>query len=274
MAIVSGNRSLRQLGPCIALALHVIGLSACAGHEGQKEASSEQVGHNDPCGRLEAAGRFSLVFFDAMGEMGEACSEGDVLACNPANYVIGGLAGVVFMPMGFAIGLASPEIEQHHCARKHRHKAPNEKPETEEQKWARLQTRAAEGDAAAQYELAEQLSKTDNTDQRRAAWYWYCSAAHLQHAEAQYRFGGYYRTGRDPVAQDLLQAYLWYELAADQKLSSAAKLRTKVAARLSARQIATAERLAAEWQPNSGECSKVDVESRYFLLEEVAGDDR
>ena len=248
----------RQLGLSVALASQLIGLAACAGDQRQKEgAVSQDTSPNESsesCGRVEAAGRFSLLFFDVMSEMGEDCADGDALACNPANYVIGGLAGVVFIPMGFAIGLASPEIENHHCADVRQQKAARKKPETPEEKQAKLRARAAEGDAKAQYELGEQLFEAEASGYQRAAWYWYCRAAHQRHAEAQFRLGGYYRNGLDPVNQDPLQAYLWYELAADQHVSAAAEARAAVAARLTATQIAQAERRAAEWQPRPEDC--------------------
>jgi hypothetical protein len=224
---------------------------------------------------VEAAGHFSLAFFHVMGEMGEDCAEGDVLACNPANYVIGGLAGIVFMPMGFAIGLTAPEIENHYCAKVRRQKKEaRKKAETPDEKRAKLWARAAEGDAKAQYELGEQLFEAEASGYQRAAWHWYCRAAHQRHAEAQYRLGGYYRAGLDPVSRDPLQAYLWYELAADQHVSGAADGRAEVAARLTATQIAHAERRAAEWQPKPETCGFNSVGNTALSPGEVRSDDR
>lgn len=282
MAVFARQRVARQLGVYIVLALQFTGLAACAGDQRREEASISQDTSQDisqdisseSCGRVDAAARFSLLFFDVMGDMGEACSEGDALACNPANYVIGGLAGVVFMPMGFVIGLASPEIENYHCARARQQKAAQKQPETEEEKRARLWVRAAEGDAKAQFEVGEQLFEGEAGENQRAAWYWYCRAAHQRHAGAQHRFGGYYRTGMDPVGQDLLQAYLWYELAADQHVSAAAEARIAVAARLSAKQVARAERRAAEWRPHPEACSFDSTGNTALSLEQVSSDDR
>ncbi len=279
MAVFAGQRVARQLGLHIVLALQFAGLAACAGDQRQEEASISQDTSTaqdisgESCGRVEAAGRFSLVFFDAMGDMGEACSEGDALACNPANYVIGGLAGIVFMPMGFVIGLASPEIENYHCARARQQKAARKQPETEEEKRARLWARAAEGDAEAQFEVGEQLSEAETGENQRAAWYWYCRAAHQRHPGAQHRLGGYYRAGLDPFSEDLLQAYLWFELAADQHVSAAAEERIAVAARLTAKEIAHAERRAAEWQPHPEACSFDSVGNTALSLEEVSSDE-
>jgi len=294
MAILARLCVARQLGLYLVLALHLAGLAACAGDQREAEATvlQDTVPNASPdpapdtasdtasdtssesCGRVEAASHFSLAFFHVMGEMGEDCAEGDVLACNPANYVIGGLAGVVFMPMGFVIGLAAPEIETHYCAKVRRQKAARKKPETPEEKRAKLWARAAEGDAKAQYELGEQLFEAEASGYQRAAWHWYCRAAHQRHAEAQYRLGGYYRSGLDPVSRDPLQAYLWYELAADQHVSAAADGRAEVAARLTARQIAHAERRAAEWQPKPETCGFNSVGNTALSPGEVRSDDR
>lgn len=240
-------------GHVIAAAL-VAGLAACAGDRTPKLATDRPETPEDSCGRLEAATEMSTVFFDAMGDMGDACADGDVLACNPANYVIGGLAGVVFMPMGFVIGLASPEVEAHHCAEVRRRRAAARPPETPEEKRAQLWVRAADGKAEAQFEVGEQLFEDETDKSRRAAWHWYCRAAQQRHAESQFRLGGYYEAGWDPVPRNLVQAYLWYELAADQRVTAAATARAAVAAQLSPAEVARAERLAAAWQPQPDEC--------------------
>lgn len=247
-------------GPAMAAAL-LAGLAACAGDRArhatasQPQATSDQPETpDDSCGRLDAAAEMSTVFFDAMGDMGDACADGDVLACNPANYAIGGLAGVVFMPMGFVIGLASPEFEARHCAEVRRRAAVKKQPETPEDKRARLWVRAADGNAEAQFEVGEQVLEDETGKSRRAAWYWYCRAAQERHAEAQYRLGEYYEAGWDPVPRDLPQAYLWYELAADQRVKAAAEARAAVAAHLSAVEVAGAERRAAAWQPRPDDC--------------------
>jgi hypothetical protein len=114
---------LHRTGRCqglFGLLAALTALSACASDTSDQtqEAAAES------CGRVDGAVRFSLMFFDVMGDMADACAEGDPLACNPANYVLAGLAGIVYMPMGFAIGLSSEQVENHHCAEVRRAKTP------------------------------------------------------------------------------------------------------------------------------------------------------
>lgn len=254
MARATRQRCSRPARGHLIAAAFLAGLAACAGDHTPQQATDQSETPDDSCGRLDAAAKASTVFFDAMGDMGDACADGDVLACNPANYAIGGLAGVVFMPMGFVIGLASPEFEARHCAEVRRRQAEARLPETPEEKRAQLWVRAAEGNAEAQFEVGEQLFEAETDKSRFAAWYWYCRAAQHGHDEAQYRLGRYYEAGWAPVPQDLVQAYLWYELAADQRVAAAANARAAVAAHLSAVEIARAERRAAAWRPEPDDC--------------------
>ncbi len=227
-------------------------LSACASDtsDQNQEASAES------CGRIDGATRFSLMFFEVMGDMADACAEGEPLACNPANYVIAGLAGIVFMPMGFAIGLSSEAVENHHCAEVRQAQAAERRAaQEEENKETRLWHRAVEGHREAQFELGEKQFNDGAPEDKRAAWYWLCLAAQQRHAEAQYRLGMFYREGLDPVRRDLAKAYLWYELAADGRAPGAARDRAAVAKELTPAQIAAAERRAIEWQPNPDACN-------------------
>jgi TPR repeat protein len=227
-------------------------LSACA----SDTSDQNQEAAGESCGRIDGAARFSLLFFDVMGEMADACAEGDPLACNPANYVIAGLAGIVYMPMGFAIGLSSEQVEDHHCAEVRRKQAGKRRAaQEEENKETRLWHRAVEGGREARFELGEKLFKDGTPEAKRAAWYWFCLAAQQHHAEAQHRLGLYHREGLDPVQQDLPQAYLWYELAADGRAGGAANDRATVARDLTPAQIAAAERRAMEWQPDPDACN-------------------
>jgi hypothetical protein len=191
-----------------------------------------------------------------MGDMADACAEGEPLACNPANYVIAGLAGIVFMPMGFAIGLSSEQVENHHCAEVRQAQAAERRAaQEEENKETRLWHRAVEGHREAQFELGEKQFNDGAPEDKRAAWYWLCLAAQQRHAEAQYRLALFYREGLDPVQKDLAKAYLWYELAADGRVPGAARDRAAVARDLTPAEIAAAERRAIEWQPNPDTCN-------------------
>ena len=227
-------------------------LTACASDisDQNQEASAES------CGRIDGAARFSLMFFEVMGDMADACAEGEPLACNPANYVIAGLAGIVFMPMGFAIGLSSEAVENHHCAEVRQAQAAERRAaQEEENKETRLWHRAVEGHREAQFELGEKQFNDGAPEDKRAAWYWLCLAAQQRHAEAQYRLALFYREGLDPVQKDLAKAYLWYELAADGRVPGAARDRAAVARDLTPAEIAAAERRAIEWQPNPDTCN-------------------
>ena len=67
------------------------------------------------CGRLEATGQALLSFTDLMGDMADDCARGYVLACNPANYVLMPIVGIIFAPFGIALGLLSDGAKNHYC---------------------------------------------------------------------------------------------------------------------------------------------------------------
>ncbi len=81
---------------------------------------------------------------------------------------------------------------------------------------------------------------------------WYAKAAEQGHGEAQYFLGLAYLEGRG-VPQDFTLAHLWLNLAAARATGEArdeiAAARDRVAARMTAGQLAEAQRLAREWQP-------------------------
>ena len=64
--------------------------------------------------------------------------------------------------------------------------------------------------------------------------------------ETFYQLGITYSTGRD-VAQDLVAAHKWFNLAALKGSSEAADRRQEIAEEMSAMQIAAAQRAAREW---------------------------
>lgn len=64
--------------------------------------------------------------------------------------------------------------------------------------------------------------------------------------DAQYGMGLLYDRGRG-VAQDFVQAHMWFDLSAAQGTVGAAAARDKVALRMDAAQIAAAQKLADEW---------------------------
>jgi len=84
---------------------------------------------------------------------------------------------------------------------------------------------------------------------------WFHQAAKQGDADAQNNLGDMYRSG-EGVPQNSVQAYMWFTLAATrfsasetEKRDKAIKGREEIAAKLTAEQIAEAERLAREWRP-------------------------
>jgi hypothetical protein len=83
---------------------------------------------------------------------------------------------------------------------------------------------------------------------------WMCLSAHQGDQNAQYVLGKYYRQGSNLVLQDPIEAYKWLSLAAKDGDATTKRLRDVFARQLTPEQIAEAERLVAEWEPNPAEC--------------------
>ena len=85
---------------------------------------------------------------------------------------------------------------------------------------------------------------------------WYRKAAEQGHASAQGNLGVMYNTGQG-VPQDYVQAHMWVNLAASRTTGKVAEnarlLRDQLAEKMTASQIAEAQRLAREWQPKTWE---------------------
>ena len=125
-------------------------------------------------------------------------------------------------------------------------------------KWYR---RAAEqGLVQAQSALGDNYREGQGVSQDYAeAVKWYRRAAEQGHAKAQVNLGVMYHHGQG-VPQDYVQAHKWFNLAASrypanekENRDSAVKGRDLVAAKMTAAQIAEAQRQAREWRPKSGE---------------------
>ena len=69
-------------------------------------------------------------------------------------------------------------------------------------------------------------------------------------ANAQYNLGTFYDNGLG-VPQDKVRAYMWFSLSAAQGREGAAAFRDLIARRMTAAQIAEAQKLAREWKPNT-----------------------
>ena len=92
-------------------------------------------------------------------------------------------------------------------------------------------------------------AKTQDLEQLR-------KAAEQGHPGAQYNLGNMYNNS-EGVPQDYVQAHKWVNLAASRTTGEVAEnsriLRDKLAEKMTASQIAEAQRLAREWQPKSWE---------------------
>ena len=71
----------------------------------------------------------------------------------------------------------------------------------------------------------------------------------------------YYRRGRPPVSRDLLEAYKWFSLAATNGLSTTWWTSNDIGPQLTPDQLAEAERLVAEWEPNPAECETIGAQA-------------
>ena len=85
---------------------------------------------------------------------------------------------------------------------------------------------------------------------------WSRLAAEQGNTDAQYGLGGMYGNGRG-VPQDYVQAHKWINLAASrttpEKAGDYRSARNEVAEKMTASQVAEAQRLAREWQPKTWE---------------------
>lgn len=82
---------------------------------------------------------------------------------------------------------------------------------------------------------------------------WFCRAALQGHGGAQYELGRYFalrsnRAARMQLRQDLIQAYMWYSLAALQDTPLAGAEREGLALDMSAMEVSQAKQRISKWQ--------------------------
>jgi hypothetical protein len=114
-----------------------------------------------------------------------------------------------------------------------------------------LRVRAEAGDATAQYFLGAIYSNGLGVPEDDAeAVRWYRLAAGQGIATAQFNLGLLYDTGQG-VPQDYVQAHMWFNILASRNASSMRRIgvekRDILAAKMTAEQIAEAQRLARAW---------------------------
>ena len=112
---------------------------------------------------------------------------------------------------------------------------------------------AAQGDVKAQMWLGQMYEHglSDKIPQDYAeAVKWYRLAANQDDPDGQFFLGEMYFMGSG-VTQDLVQAYMWFDLAAAKGDLLKAELRDDFAKALTQEQIAEAQKLAREWKPTA-----------------------
>ena len=122
-------------------------------------------------------------------------------------------------------------------------------------RWYRLA--AEQGLAVAQFLLGVLYHSGEGVPQDyQEALKWYRMAAEQGVADAQYRLGGMYAAGVG-VPQNYVQAHKWLNLAASRTTDKAEDYRLTRDAladvKMTASQVAEAQRLAREWRPKSWE---------------------
>lgn len=115
---------------------------------------------------------------------------------------------------------------------------------------------AEQGYAIAQFNLGVMYNKGRGVTQDYAeAVRWHRKAAEQGHAKAQFALGVMYNNGQG-VTQDYVLAHMWLNLAASRAggddQTRYARDREDVAEKMTAAQIAEAQRLAREWKPTPG----------------------
>ena len=120
-----------------------------------------------------------------------------------------------------------------------------------------LRKAAEQGNATAQGNLGLMYNNGEGLPQDyQEAVIWYRKAAEQGNASAQFSLGLRYANG-EGVPQDYVQAHKWVNLAASRTTGEVAEnsrlLRDQLAEKMTASQVAEAQRLAREWQPKSWE---------------------
>ena len=111
-------------------------------------------------------------------------------------------------------------------------------------KWYRKA--AEQGNAPAQYNLGVKYAKGEGVpEDDRKAVKWFRLAAEQGDAMAQHNLGVMYDKG-EGVPEDYVKAYAWFNLAAAQGQEDAVKAKDSLRERMTAEQVAEAQKLAGE----------------------------
>ncbi len=119
-------------------------------------------------------------------------------------------------------------------------------------------TEALRFSADEQFDTAEYCEQIGFPDEVSARWM--CLAGHTGDNQMRRRLGMLNRDS-SPATQDLIQAYKWFSLAAIAGDKSAKWSRDQLSPRMDLAQLAEAERLVAEWEPNPAECETIGAQA-------------
>ncbi len=130
--------------------------------------------------------------------------------------------------------------------------------------------RAANGDSQARYLIASKI------EQPVEKWRWLCRAAYGGHSKAAYEVSQVYINEGDAAGRNQSKALIWLTLASsffeaeDQTVTQIKYWRPRYQREIAAlkdgmtpAEIAEAERLLAEWEPNPAECDQTAVRIDY-----------
>jgi TPR repeat protein/transglutaminase-like putative cysteine protease len=109
---------------------------------------------------------------------------------------------------------------------------------------------AAQGESTSEFMLGIAYESGEGTVRNLPlAASWYRKAAEQGLSPAQKNLGILYANGNGGVQRDLVQAHMWFNLAAMHGDEQAAKNRETVAAQMTSQQVESAQKLARDWRP-------------------------
>ena len=135
----------------------------------------------------------------------------------------------------------------------HQSQAPAQKPKAEEEALAQeaaLRADAENGNPVAQYRLGMMyyIGNVIPQDYSEAAK-WFGLSAEQGYPEAQFRYGCMIYYGRGVEKRDLVQAHMWFNLAAAADYKAADDYREMAAEKMTPQEITDAQKLAKNWKP-------------------------
>ncbi|HEU5046348.1 MAG TPA: tetratricopeptide repeat protein [Rickettsiales bacterium] len=114
---------------------------------------------------------------------------------------------------------------------------------------ARTLEEAKQGDAEAQYQIAEAYLEGEGVHQdEKEAAEWYYKSAMQGYTPAQFAMGFVYRGGNG-IPIDKVLSYMWFDLAAKNGDERAASLRDNVASAMTQTEVNEAQQKSDEWKP-------------------------